>query len=279
MRKILNNYTFLGVLLTVLMSLIGVVYAQTQNSGQEGFKAVKISKNRILTEAGQHKVSIKVTGMLNTDSVNIRPTNENEIDIKVLNTSEREVELPGGKKLRIPKDGVPIAEDALTFNENEIVFLRPQVEGKVLIDIALPEATELEVYFNNEQVIKSTALYSPIAVKDGKVKKGEITTAKAHKQVMFPELTGRNPNGIIKLGENKFNVPFSKLQLKKSDALANDGTSIHAIIEINEQGIVEKVSMIKPLNSLEVEQKIRQWEFVPYRKDGELVKVTTILIR
>lgn len=277
-KKSKNLCIVLVITLIVSGSLLGVSYAQS-GSGDGRFQTVKIDKSQNLTESWQGKITVRVVGMQNDDAVNIRLTSDAKLNAKVLTVAEKEITFSGENKLRIPKSGEAIPETALNISNSEINFTRPQIEGKVLIDIELPESTQVDLFYNDEQVVKNSALYSPIVIRNGIVGKGEDGIGKALTKVMFPQLQNHQPGTVKEIGENKFHVPFSKLQVKQSDELSGSSASIKAVIEINEQGLVEKVAVMEPINSPEIEQNIRQWRFVPYKKDGVAVKVTTFFIK
>lgn len=270
-------YSVLIVSLVFSASVIGISYAQS-GSGDR-IQTVKISKSQNLTESWQGRITVRVAGMQSSDAVNIRLTNEAKINGKVFTVSEREIVFSGENKLRIPKSGESISETALSISQSEINFARPQIEGKVLLDIELPESTQVNLFYNNQEVIESNTLYSPIAVRNGVVEKGEETAGKALSRIMFPQIRNSHPTDVVEMGGNVVYVPFSKLQVKQSEEFSGNTATIKAMIEINEQGFVEKATVMEPLNSPAIEQNIRQWQFVPYKKDGVAVKVSTLFVR
>lgn len=276
-RKSKNFYVVLFVFSVFSVSFLGISYAQ--NGTGNRIQTIKINKSQSLTEAWRGKITIRVMDMQSTDAVNIRLSSEGKINGRVFSTSEREITLSGGNKLRLPRSGDAISETALNLSQSEISFVRPQVEGKYLLDIELPESTEIKLFYNGQEVVGSSALYSPIAVRDGIVEKGEENAGKALSKIMFPQIRNSSPTDAVDFGENKLYVPFTKLQVKQSEELPADRTVIKAMIEINEQGFVEKVNVLEPLNSSEIEQNMREWKFVPYKKDGVAVKVSTFFVR
>lgn len=276
-RNIMKIWLVLGIALVGVVSFLGISYAQDQSSVKKR-QTVKVSKSIDLTESWQKKTSIRVLNMESTDTVNIRPAKEAKINVKILSLGKQEIVIDN-KKWQLPAAGASIPEDFLEISEGEILFVRPQIDGKILVDVELPESSQIDFFFNNEQVINNTSIYSPIAVKDGKVKKGEMNLARALAGLRYPHLMERSANTEVEVGENEFYVPFSKLQIKKSEILPDKITAIKAIIEISKEGSVEKVNVIEPLNSPEVVQSIRQWKFVPYKKNGVPIKVSTVFIR
>lgn len=275
-RKLMKMSLILGIVLVGVISFLGISHAQSQSSIKKR-QTVKVNKGIVLTESWQKKTYIRVLNMESSDTINIRPVKEAKINVKILSLGEQEVVIDA-KKWHLPSNGAFIPEDFLEISEGEILFVRPQVDGKILIDIELPESSQIDFFFNNEQVINNTSIYSPIAVKDGKVKKGETNLARAVAGLRYPHLMERSADKEVEISENGF-VPFSKLQIKRSETLPDKITAIKAIIEINERGLVEKVNVLEPLNSSEVNQSIRQWKFVPYKKDGVAIKVKTIFIK
>lgn len=275
--KLKNLYIILGTASFALASILSVSYAQSSNADGR-FQSAKVNKSRSVTQSWEGKVTVRVVGMKNVDAVNIRPTKDAQLNVKVLSISEQEIVLPDGRKLRVPKNGDSISEDRLSLSESEISFVRPEIEGKVLVDIELPELVQIDLFFNDEEVIQSAKLYSPLVIRDKKVERGQENSAKALTRLIFPQLRNRKPDDVVETSDNKLFVPFSKLQLKKSDELP-DATPIKAMIEINNRGIVEKVTMIEPLNSQEIEQKLLQWEFVPYKKGEAGVNISTLFLK
>lgn len=273
------NYVILGAALVGLISFISIAFAQSSSNEDKRIQTTKVNKTLPLSALWQNKVVIRVSGMQDVDAVNIRPASENKISARILTVDEQEVIVSGNRKLRLPKNGEQVSEDLLSINENEISFVRPLIDGKVLVDIELPESTRIEVFFNNESIVKNTVVYSPLSIRAGKIGKGEEHLGTALSRVMFPQLINRRPNSTVKIENDKYHVPFSNLQLKKSNELTVNDVSVKALIEINEQGLVEKVSVIEPLNSSQIEQEIRQWEFIPYKKDGVAVKVSTFFMK
>ena len=277
-RKSKNLYIILSLVLIGLASILSVAYAQSGNIENRQFQSTKINKSRSISQSWDGKITVRVDGMKSVDAVNIRPSKNAQVNVKILTVSEREILLPNGSKMRVPKNGDLISEDRVNISETEVSFVRPENEGSVLVDIELPESTQINLFFNNEQIIKSSNLYSPLVIKDKKVEKGQESPAKALLKMMFPQLKNRKADDVIETSDNRLFVPFSKLQLKKSDELPNT-TPIKATLEINNLGIVEKVTMIEPLNSQEIQQKLLQWEFVPYKKDKEQVNIITIFLK
>jgi hypothetical protein len=268
-------------LILIMMAVLGISYAQ--NGGTGGTNPItKVSKTLSLPQALQDKITVTVTNMQATDIVNIRPIRENKINAKVASVTEQDFEMQPGKMVKLPKSGEPVSESALSISNDAITFARPQISSKIALDIEVPDSAQVEIFYNGVRVVKETTVLSPIAIyQNMTVGKGVENTAKVISRLMFPELVNREPNQIVEGADGSLMVPFSMLQLKKSNELT--GTSkVQAIIEINEQGLVENVTVMEPLNSDasdNIAEQIRLWEFVPYKKNGTAVKVSTLFFK
>ena len=211
------------------------------------------------------------------DWVNIRTGSESTIKTKILSVGERDFPVSDGRNMKVPGDGQAISEDALTMSETEVNFSRPQNNDKIYVDVEIPREAEVEIFFNQERVHNTSIIYAPIAVRNGILERGDEDLAKAQVRLISPQTMSQKPDAIVQISENHFYVPFSKLQLKKSNALQGT-TSIKAVIEINEQGLVESVSVIGE-NSEAIKQQILGWEFIPYLKNGTAIKVKILYTR
>lgn len=279
MKKIVKLKTILAFILFGAASLIGIAYAQSNSGGNNGFNPIKVNKNLTPSQLWQGKISVRVVNMQSVDSINIiAKENAGEINVKIVSFGEREITQADNNKLKIPKDGAPISENSLFLSENEIYFNRPQTDGSVLLNIEIPEGSLSDIFYNNEHVVKNAAIYSSIAVRNGVVEKGSETLPKAMSGVMFPQATDYHPGDIVEIGSDKIFVPFTKLQLKESEKLPSDAP-FRAILEINEQGLVDKIMTLDRGEFQTFEQTIRNWKFIPYVKDGSAVRVSTFYVQ
>lgn len=269
-------YVTVGIIALFTASFLGISFAQS-NSSDGRRNSVRLSKSQNLSAQWQGKITVRVVGMKENDWVNLKTSSESKINTKILSIGERDFPIGDGRNMRIPADGQAISENALVMSENEVNFSRPQNDDKIYVDIEIPEAAEVELFFNEEKVIKSSVIFAPVAVKNGIVTKGDDDFAKAQIRLISPQTTSQKPDGIVQITGNHLYVPFSKLQLKKSNTLQGN-TSIKAVIEINEQGLVETVSVFGE-NSEAIKQQLLGWEFIPFVKDGTAVKVKTLFTR
>lgn len=281
MNRILKRvYIVLFLVLCGTAGILGISYAQTSSS--DGLKAIKVSKSLSLGQSLQGKVTVRVTNMQSTDIVNIRPINENKINVIVLSMTEQDYEMLPGKMVKLPKSGEAVPETSLSLSEDNINFARPQISSKIGLDIALPESAEVEVFYNGNLAVKSTTLISAISVRDAVLGKGYESTGSTLTKLMFPQTVYQKPNEIVEGADGSLFVPFSLLQLKKSNELTGVSGPVKAIIEISDQGLVENVTVMEPLNpdaSDNIAEQIRLWEFIPYKKNGTAVKVSAIFFR
>lgn len=273
-----------------ILLLIGVIGWVGISLAQDGlkirhfkFKPTKTTKNVTLSSSWNGTTVIRVTGMQNTDMLNIRPIKELNASASVINIIDSELTFEDGKKMSLPQNGQAVSESALVVTEGEIIFNRPNITGKILIDVELPDSAEIQVYFNESPVLRNSSLYSPVSVRGGKVKSGYEFTGKALNRVMFPDIIehdSKPKDKIVKVeGENLVFVPFSKLQVKSSMELPENSSRARIILEINEQGIVERAVATGVSNAQEIEQIMKQWQFVPFTHDGTPVKVKTFLMK
>jgi hypothetical protein len=281
MNKMLKRvYVVLFLVLIGTAGILGISYAQSGSS--DTLKAVKVSKSLSLGQSLQGKVTVRVTNMQSTDIINIRPINENKINAVVLSITEQDYEFEPGKMLKLPKSGEAVAESSLSLSEEYINFARPQISGKVGLDIALPKSAEVEVFYNGGLAIKSTTLISAISVRDAVVGKGFESTGSTLSKLMFPQTINKAPNETVEGTDGSLMVPFSAMQLKKSYELTGISGPVKAVIDISTEGLVENVTVMEPLNpdaADNVEEQIRLWEFFPYKKNGTAVKVSAVFFR
>jgi hypothetical protein len=269
-------YVAIGLIAVITASFLGISFAQ--NNPTNGTKnSVRLSRSQNLSAQWQGKITVRVSGMGENDWLNIRTSSELKINTKILSIGEQDLAVGDGRTMKVPGDGQAISENALMMSESEVNFSRPQNNDRIYVDVEIPKDAEVEIFFNQEKVHNSSVIYAPIAVKNGVAESGDNDLAKAQVRLISPQTIGQRPDGIVQISGNRLYVPFSKLQLKKSSALQGTA-SIKAVIEINEQGLVEDASVFGE-NSEAIKQQILGWEFIPYLKDGTAVKVQTLYTR
>ena len=285
-KRIGFSIGIVGLLLS--LAVIGWVSIGLAQSGSTitsySFQPAKTSKSVTLSNFWQGITVIRVTGMQDADLLNIRPIKESKASASAINVVDSTITVPDGRQMSLPQNGQAVDASALVVNESLITFSRPNITGKILLDVELPDSSEIQVYFNNTLVLKNSSLYSPVSVRAGEIYAGYEFTGKALNRVMFPELIELNDSKpadrVEKVaGENLVLVPFSKLQVKSSVPLPENSSPFRVLLDINEQGIVERAVAQNASNAQEIEQIMRQWQFVPYSYNGTPVKVKTVFIK
>ncbi len=260
----------------VLVAISSVIYAQTSGGGTS-YQSVKIAKSVELGSLWQGSVNISVSGMQDTDVINIVPSGNQQFSAKVLTSEDRTIQLDN-KNINVPGEGAALSDTSLVVSTTNISFARPLMSGKVLLYLELPQGTNFSISYNGSNIGTNGQLYSSLAVRAGALSKGAETMAMAYTQTIFPQLLDRDPNEDVLIGQQKYLVAYSKLQLKKSSQLPNV-PFIKLSMDVNENGIVENVSVVSPINSTEIHQIVSEWEFVPYVVNGTPVKFSTVFVR
>ncbi len=260
----------------VLVAISSVIYAQTSGGGTS-YQSVKIAKSVELGSLWQGSVNISVSGMQETDVINIVPSENQQFSAKVLTSEDRTIQLDN-KNINVPGEGAALSDTSLVVSTTNISFARPVMNGKVLLFLELPQGTNFSISYNGSTIGTNGQLYSSLAVRAGALSKGAETMAMAYTHTIFPQLLDRDPNEDVLIGQQRYLVAYSKLQLKKSSQLPNV-PFIKLSMDVDEQGIVENVSVVSPINSTEIHQIVSAWEFVPYVVNGTPVKFSTVFVR
>lgn len=226
-------------------------------------------------------MEIRLIGMLESDLVNIRTTREMKINAEVLSYNEAPVSLNTNQQILLPQNGQSFAETALSVTETSVTFSRPHNNGKMLIDVEVPELSQLQFFYNDVKVLNNVVLDSPISVQNGKLGKGEDKLYKATSKLFLPQDKIKGENETWTTADGRLFVPFSKLQIRSSEPLPDNLTAVKTLIEIDENGVVERVVAYEENTAVaqDIEQRIRQWRFAPHKNNGVAVKVKTAYLR
>jgi hypothetical protein len=273
-KKRLFGFGFVA-LMIIGTTLIGLVY------GQKAEKPItKLSKTLEVSNLWKGSIDVKVVGMRDNDLINIKEVKSTAVSTKIITTTDELFAMTQDNKMT-SLSGEDVPETALALSESTISFIRPEIKGKVLMFIEVPQSAKVNISYNDKDIAKNYSVSSAISVKGGVIGAGKESLGKSISETMFP---GLKPEKISsdtekKLEDGSFFVPFEKLQLTNTDNKLTKEKSFKAHIEIDEFGNVQNVMVLEPVNSESLKKAILAWKFIPYLSNGNPVKVSTVIVQ
>jgi hypothetical protein len=237
-------------------------------SGKAKFKLVKFSKKvKVNDQLGPAPIAIRLNGLRRADVVNIRPAEKPEIEVTagvLVNKND------GGTYARLP-------ESALELTPGGVIFTRPRsFDETVLLNIQLPSESPTEVMADGRTLLNSV-LREPISVRDGEVGQGEASELGLLLRAAVPaHVKGLPAAGGPAAGGRRL-VPFSDLRVIKKVDVDIFSPKNRAMLEINEEGKVVRITLLGSDPDSGLEDALKQWQFAPYMEAGRPVAVVTVL--
>jgi len=269
-RVILLGFSILCV--TCVGTIVRFVSAQ-QTTNES---LTKLSKTAEVGGNWNNSITLNLSGIRETDAVNIAVGNSGIISAKVVTVANRTVTFPGGNRsITIPLPGTSVPTDSLTISSSEISFNRPEINGQVLLYIEIPESVKVTISQNNSLVAEKYLVTSPLKVKNGALTKGQPTLSKSVIALMHPEAE-TDKDEIKQVGDGVYFVPFEKLEIL-SGQNTYSGLAFTANVDIDETGVVRTVKVLHPLNSTQVQNALMSLRFAPFKLNGNNVKVSTVI--
>lgn len=215
-------------------------------------------------------IAIHLYGLLPTDRVNIRPTNERIVQA----TAGTVIGEITNRSLR---PGPPLPEAALEVTAEAITFTRPAAaEGALYIDIEVPVGRQAQVSLDGN-VVLAAAVQEPLSIRGREIGRGANNRAAAIAHLIAPR--AGVTRGAFQGPDGKHIVPFDLLRVVRRERLEGMPADTIAILEIDETGRVVAVAFrgTAPAAAASLEEALKRWRFAPYRVDGQPVPVSTLL--
>ncbi|GEM_PF-5849512 len=272
MKKKILLIVFCAVGFVAVMTTWRFVSAQ-QNTNES---LTKVSKTVGVGNAWNSKISLNVSGLQESDAVNIVPGATGTIVAEVITVADRSLTFPGtNKSITVPLPGEDVADSSLTVSSSSISFSRPTNQNKVLLYVEVPESTMVTIFYGTSKIVDEYPVSSPLKIKDGSLVKGQSALSKAVLVLMNPA-SETDTEEIKPVDDGVYFVPFEKLTvLNEQNPLA--GLAFTANVDINESGQVTKVNVLQPLNSVSVKNAVMSLQFKPFSLKGSNIKVSTVV--